>query len=59
MSQTVQFTVEEINQILGALGKIPAEHSMNLIMFIKQTADKQVDQPAAEPGVVDAEPVED
>jgi len=54
MGQVVTFTVEEINQILGALGKIPAENSMNLILFIKQTADKQLGQedtpvdPAAE-----------
>lgn len=39
---TVQFSVTDINNILGALGKIPAEYSMNLIMFIKQTADAQL-----------------
>lgn len=39
---TVQFSVTDINNILGALGKIPAEYSMNLIMFIKQQADAQL-----------------
>jgi len=42
MDQKVTFSLEEINQILSALGKIPAEFSMNLIMFIKKTAEDQL-----------------
>jgi hypothetical protein len=55
--QTISFTVEEINQILGALGKIPAEHSMNLILFIKQTAEKQLPPSEEAPVEVEVEAV--
>lgn len=48
MEQKVEFSVEEINQILAALGKIPAEFSMNLIMFIKKTAEDQLGTSPAE-----------
>lgn len=42
MESSVKFTVEQINAILNALGKIPAEHSMDLIIFIKKTAEEQL-----------------
>lgn len=40
--QKIWFSTDEVNQILAALGKIPAEMSMSLILFIKQTADSQL-----------------
>lgn len=42
MDKVIKFSIEEINAILSALGKIPAEHSMDLIVFIKKTADEQL-----------------
>ena len=45
----ITFTLDEVNQILNALGEIPAKLSLPLIGFIKQRAEQQV-QAAAESG---------
>jgi hypothetical protein len=47
MTQTVNFTVDQVNDILQALGDIPARHSMALIKFIRETAESQLKQPEA------------
>jgi hypothetical protein len=44
----VKFTIGEINQLLAALGEIPAKHSIQIIAFIKGKAEQQV-QAGAEP----------
>lgn len=41
-TQKIYLSIDEINQILTALGKIPAEYSINLILFIKEKADEQL-----------------
>jgi hypothetical protein len=40
--QVVTFTVDEINQILNVLGEIPAKYSLDLVTFIRGTAQKQL-----------------
>ena len=42
MSDKIYFSVDEVNQILGALGKLPAEQSMNIILYIKNIAEPQL-----------------
>lgn len=39
-----EFTIEQVNMILQALGKCPAEFSMNPIMLIQNQAGPQVDE---------------
>lgn len=36
------FTVEQVQQMLAALGEIPSKYSINLITFIKQVAEQQI-----------------
>lgn len=38
----VVFTLSEVNQILTALGEIPAKHSFELVGFIRTKAQEQV-----------------
>jgi len=44
--QTVAFSVEQINQILGALGEIPAKYSLDLLTFIRSIAQEQLQNAA-------------
>lgn len=39
-----EFTIEQVNSILQALGKSPAEFSLNPIMLIQNQAGPQVDE---------------
>jgi hypothetical protein len=39
----LEFTFEQLNGVLGALGKSPAEVSMNPIMLIQNQAGPQVE----------------
>jgi hypothetical protein len=39
-----EFTIEQVNSILQALGKAPAEFSINPIMLIQNQAGPQVDE---------------
>jgi hypothetical protein len=55
MNHTLNFTTEELNLMLGALGELPAKASMNLIMSIQRQAS--ADQP--EPTVVENVPDEE
>ena len=47
----INFNLDELNMVLGALGELPAKASMGLIMNIQ----KQAQQPQP----VEAEPVEE
>lgn len=47
MTHTVNFTVDQVNDILQALGEMPAKMSMGLIKFIRETAESQLKQPEA------------
>jgi hypothetical protein len=49
----INFNIDELNMVLGALGELPAKASMSLIMNIQQQAQQQGQQP------VEAEPVEE
>lgn len=40
--QTVTFTLEEVNQMLNILGEVPAKYSLDLVSFIRGTAQKQI-----------------
>ena len=40
-----EFSVDETNMILAGLGELPAKHSIDLIMKIKQSAAAQFDNP--------------
>jgi len=40
-----EFSVDETNIILAGLGELPAKHSIDLIMKIKQSAAAQFDNP--------------
>lgn len=57
----INFNVDELNMVLGALGELPAKASMGLIMRIQQQAQQQGQQPqpTVEPQPVEAEPVEE
>lgn len=57
----INFTIDELNMVLGALGELPAKASMSLIMNIQQQAQQQGQQPQqpVEPQPVEAEPVEE
>jgi len=39
-----EFTIEQVNSILQALGKSPAEFSLNPIMMIQNAAGPQVEE---------------
>jgi hypothetical protein len=39
----LEFTFDQLNSVLGALGKSPAEMSMNPIMLIQHQAGPQVE----------------
>jgi hypothetical protein len=39
-----EFTIEQVNSILQALGKAPAEFSLNPIILIQNAAGPQVDE---------------
>jgi hypothetical protein len=39
-----EFTIEQVNSILQALGKAPAEFALNPIMLIQNQAGPQVDE---------------
>jgi hypothetical protein len=41
----LSLTVDEVNQILGALAKLPLEASLNTFMKVKMEAEKQVKPP--------------
>lgn len=49
MTVTLKFTVDELNLILAALGKQPAEVVLSLINRIVADAQAQLPQQAAEP----------
>jgi len=38
----IQFTVQQINELLQALGQLPYMHSAHLIAGIKQIAEPQI-----------------
>lgn len=40
----IVFTVEQVQQLLTALGEVPSKYSINLIAFIKQVAEPQVSE---------------
>lgn len=44
----LELEVEEVNGVLGALGKLPFEVSAGLIQKIQQQAAPQVEQPEEE-----------
>jgi len=50
----INFNVDELNMVLGALGELPAKASMSLIMNIQQQAQKQ-DQMPSQPVVEEVE----
>ena len=56
MTQTVNFTVDQVNDILQALGDIPAKYVTGIIKFIRDTAEAQLKQPEA-PLVAEVEDV--
>jgi hypothetical protein len=39
-----EFTIEQVNSILQALGKAPAEFALNPIILIQNAAGPQVDE---------------
>jgi hypothetical protein len=39
-----EFTIEQVNSILQALGKAPAEFALNPIMLIQNAAGPQVEE---------------
>lgn len=43
----INFNVDELNMVLGALGELPAKASMGLIMNIQQQAQQQGQQAEA------------
>ena len=49
----INFDIDELNMVLGALGELPAKATMSLIMNIQQQAQQQGQQP------VEAELVEE
>lgn len=55
----IVFTIEQVQQMLTALGEVPSKYSINLIDFIKRIAEPQVSQQQAEQPTADttAEPV--
>ena len=40
-TQTISFTLEEVNSILTVLGEIPAKYSLDLVQFIRSKAKEQ------------------
>ena len=42
--QQVVFTVEQVNQLLLALGEVPSKYGIGLVTFIKQIADPQLQE---------------
>ena len=40
----LSLTVDEVNQILGALAKLPLENALNTFLKVKTEAEKQVKQ---------------
>lgn len=42
----LSLTVDEVNQILGALAKLPLENALGTFMKVKTEAEKQVKPPA-------------
>lgn len=59
MNVSFTLSVDEANQILGALGKLPYEQSAALIMKIKTEAERQIaEKQKAEKQKAAAEPKE-
>ena len=52
-TQTVSFTLGEVNQILNALGDIPAKFSLDLVNFIRAKAQEQVGQEQDEESITE------
>lgn len=46
----IVFTIEQLNQLLSALGEVPSKYGIGLIEFIKKVAEPQIaeQQPKAE-----------
>ena len=46
----IVFTVEQLNQLLTALGDVPTKYGINLVSFVKSIAEPQIaeQQPAQE-----------
>jgi len=42
MSNIISFAIEEINEMLTYLGKVPAEHSFDLITYIRGKANEEI-----------------
>jgi len=51
----INFNIDELNMVLGALGELPAKASMGLIMNIQQQAQQQGQQPQPVEESVEAE----
>jgi len=41
MKYNLELTMEEVNTIVAGLGKLPAEQSFNLIIFLQNELEKQ------------------
>lgn len=38
----VTFTVDQLNQLLSALGEVPTKYGINLVNFVKSIAEPQI-----------------
>ena len=38
----IVFTVEQLNQLLTALGDVPTKYGINLVSFVKSIAEPQI-----------------
>lgn len=56
-NKMISFTVQEINDMLGVLGDVPAKYSLDLIAFIKGKAQEQLKEVPQGDSAVDAEVV--
>jgi hypothetical protein len=41
---TIKLTIEEINLVLSALGKLPLESSLNIFLKVKEQATSQLQE---------------
>jgi len=54
----IQFTIQQINEMLAELGKIPYAYSAPLIDSIKKIANDQLAEQAKESAAIGVTPVE-
>ncbi len=38
----IQFTIEQVQQLLTALGEVPTKYGINLVTFVKSIAEPQI-----------------